>query len=85
MALSVEESVIQTVKDKVNEIDTVITESLAIQTMGGYHVRNLAIELKAVLEGILPTPAEETDEVEPDGTLGNPLQPEGDNIQPVNE
>lgn len=87
MALSTEEkAAIEAVKAKVNEIDQIVTESLAIQAGGGYHIRNVAIETRAILEGLVPTEAKAADEeVEPDGTVEHPLQPEGDNIQPVNE
>lgn len=87
MALTAAEiSAIESIKAKVNEIDQIVTESLAIQAGGGYHIRNVAIEAKAILEGLVPTEEKEEDkEVEPDGSLENPLKPEGDNIQPVNE
>ena len=62
-----QEAALAEAKKIAQEIEKTVAESLAIQNVGGYVIRNQALKLNAQLEVVLPTPAADNT-VEPTAT-----------------
>ena len=54
-----------TVKELGKKIESQVVNSLAVQNVGGYHLRNLSIKMNAAMQVISPDAPVVADEVEP--------------------
>lgn len=68
-----QQAALATIKELGKEIESQVVNSLAVQNVGGYHLRNLAIKMNAAMQVVSPDPVVEPETVET--TIDDVVQP----------